>query len=145
MEARSCPKTGTRAFSLNHLPRGAQFRPHSGPDLLEPHILRSLSNVTLTAIYASCAGCQVVAIDVDGAAWLFGRNDKGALGVPGVDAISENAPVRLTAQELSAPKGTRFVHAACGRSHTLLVGSGGQLWSAGANPLGQVRRGSLDR
>ncbi|EPT01146.1 hypothetical protein FOMPIDRAFT_1121068, partial [Fomitopsis schrenkii] len=110
---------------------------NAGPDLLEPHILRSLSNVRITAVYASCTGCQVVAMDVDGAAWLFGRNDKGALGVPGVDAISENAPVRLTARELGAPKGTRFVHAACGRSHTILVGSGGQLWSAGANPLGQ--------
>lgn len=84
-----------------------------------------------------------MAIDVDGAAWLFGRNDKGALGVPGVDAISENAPVRLTARELGASKGTRFVHAAGGRSHTLLVGSGGQVWSAGGNPLGQVRRGGV--
>jgi len=108
-----------------------------GPDLLEPHILRSLSNVKVTSIHASCAGCFVVMLDADGAAWLFGRNDRGALGVAGVEVISENAPMRLTAQELGAPKGTRFVHAACGRNHTLLVGSGGQLWTAGANQLGQ--------
>ncbi|KAH9926935.1 RCC1/BLIP-II [Fomitopsis serialis] len=108
-----------------------------GPDLLEPHILRSLSNVKVASIHTSCAGCFVVMLDADGAAWLFGRNDRGALGVAGVEVISENAPMRLTAQELGAPKGTRFVHAACGRNHTLLVGSGGQLWTAGANQLGQ--------
>lgn len=116
----------------------ASVAPYSGPDLLEPHILRSLSNVKITSIHTFCAGCQVVALDADGAAWLFGRNDRSALGVAGVEFISENAPMRLTAQELGAAKGTYFVHAACGRSHTLLVGSGGQLWSAGANPLGQV-------
>ena len=69
---------------------------------------------------------------------MFGRNDKSCMGVSGVDAISENEPRRLTAQELGAPKGTRFVHAACGRNHTLLVGSDGQLWSAGQNHAGQA-------
>lgn len=110
----------------------------SGPDLLEPHILRSLSNIKATSIYTSCVGCHVVVLDIEGVAWLFGRNERSALGVVGVESISENAPRRLTAQELGAPKGTRFVHAACGKNHTLLVGSGGQLWTAGANQAGQV-------
>ncbi|KAI0640772.1 RCC1/BLIP-II [Trametes meyenii] len=107
------------------------------PDLLEPHILRSLSNVKVASIHTSCVGCYCIALDVDGVAWIFGRNDKSCLGVSGVDVISENAPRRLTAQELGAPKGSRFVHAAGGRNHTLLVGSDGQLWSAGANNAGQ--------
>ncbi|PCH44602.1 RCC1/BLIP-II [Wolfiporia cocos MD-104 SS10] len=109
----------------------------TSPDLLEPHILRSLSNVKAASIHASCVGCHVVVLDTDGVAWMFGRSERGALGMAGVDVISENAPRRLTAQELGAPEGTTFVHAACGRSHTLLVGSGGQLWSAGANTAGQ--------
>lgn len=109
----------------------------AGPDLLEPHILRSLSNIKATSIYTSCVGCHVVVLDIEGVAWLFGRNERSALGVVGVESISENAPKRLTAQELGAPKGTRFVHAACGKNHTLLVGSGGQLWTAGANQAGQ--------
>lgn len=53
--------------------------------------------------------------------------------------ISENAPRRVAATDLGAPKGTRFVHAACGKNHTLLVGSDGQVWSAGMNNTGQVR------
>ncbi|THG99799.1 hypothetical protein EW026_g2605 [Hermanssonia centrifuga] len=75
-------------------------------------------------------------LDVEGVAWLFGRNEKSALGVPG-ELVSENAPIRLTAQELGAPNGTKFVYAACGRNHTLLVGDDGQLWTCGANNMGQ--------
>ncbi|CDO70139.1 hypothetical protein BN946_scf184783.g23 [Trametes cinnabarina] len=111
--------------------------PTTSPDLLEPHILRSLANIKAVSIHTSCVGCHCVVLDVDGAAWLFGRNDKSCLGLSGVDAISENAPRRVTAHELGAPKNTRFIHAACGRNHTLLVGSDGQLWSTGANHAGQ--------
>ncbi|EJC99702.1 RCC1/BLIP-II [Fomitiporia mediterranea MF3/22] len=52
-------------------------------------------------------------------------------------AVSENTPRRLTPQMLGASKGVTFVHAAVGRSHTLLVGSNGDVWTAGANSLGQ--------
>jgi len=45
----------------------------------------------------------------------------------------------VSPSEIGASKGTRFVAAACGRNHTLLVGSDGSLWTAGANNLGQVR------
>lgn len=112
----------------------------SGPDLLEPHILRSLSNIKAISIHTSCAGCHVVVLDIDGAAWLFGRNERCALGVAGKDVISENAPIKLTAHKLGASNDTKFVNAACGRNHTLLVGSDGQLWSAGANNMGQVSK-----
>lgn len=60
------------------------------------------------------------------------------MGIAGVDMISENAPRRILASDLGAPNGTRFVHAACGKNHTLLVGSDGQVWSAGMNNTGQV-------
>ena len=95
-------------------------------------------------MHTSCSGCHCVVLDVDGVAWMFGRNDKSCLGVTDVDAISENEPRRLAPQDLGAPKGTRFVHAACGRNHTLLVGSGGEVWSAGANHAGQVSPRTLD-
>jgi alpha-tubulin suppressor-like RCC1 family protein len=78
-------------------------------------------------------------LDVDGTAWLFGRNSPSALGIPNVDAVSENSPKKLQAVDLGAPKGTKFVDAACGRGHSLLVGSDGEVWSAGINNLGQVR------
>ena len=118
---------------LNFLPP-----PRNSPDLAEPHILRSLSNVKISSIHASSHGCHSIMLDVSGAAWMFGRNERTSLGVAGRDYISENAPLKLLASTLpgASPK-TRFVHAACGRNHSLLVGSEGQVWSAGANNLGQ--------
>jgi alpha-tubulin suppressor-like RCC1 family protein len=68
---------------------------------------------------------------------MFGRSAFSALGVP-EDAISENTPRRVLATDFGAEEGVGFVYAACGRSHSLLVGSDGQVWSAGANNLGQV-------
>ncbi|KAF8521621.1 regulator of chromosome condensation 1/beta-lactamase-inhibitor protein II [Hysterangium stoloniferum] len=107
------------------------------PDLLQPHILRSLANIKATSIHTSGTSCHAIVLDTDGAAWMFGRNTASALGVPGVDEVSENAPRHLTPQQLKGAKGTTFVHAACGRAHSLLVGSGGELWSVGANQFGQ--------
>jgi alpha-tubulin suppressor-like RCC1 family protein len=108
---------------------------------LEPHILRALSNIKAISVHTSAHACHQIVLDVDGIAWLFGRNGKScALGVPNtIEAISESAPRKLTALELGGTPTTKFVHAACGRNHTLLVGSEGQLWSAGINNLGQVR------
>ena len=108
------------------------------PDLYEPHILRSLSNVKITSIHTSCAGCHCIALDIDGNAWMFGRNAPAALGCEG-EFVSETTPRKLTARQLGAPKGTIFVHAACGRNHSLLIGSNGDVWTAGANSHGQVR------
>ncbi|KIL62087.1 hypothetical protein M378DRAFT_187414 [Amanita muscaria Koide BX008] len=111
----------------------------TNPDLLEPHILRSLLNVRIKSIHTSCAGCHFVCIDVDGQAWLFGRNGSSC-GNPTntTEYISENAPRKVHAvHDLGAPKGTKIIHAACGRNHTLLVGSDGSVWSAGVNSYGQ--------
>ncbi|KAI0825648.1 RCC1/BLIP-II [Irpex lacteus] len=106
------------------------------PDLAEPHILRSLSNVKAVSIHTSHSGCHCVVLDTDGTAWLFGRSERFVLGVPG-DVVSENAPKKLTPQEVGASKGVKFVNAACGRSHTVLVGSDGQVWTSGVNNSGQ--------
>ena len=71
---------------------------------------------------------------------MFGRNQPHALGSPSnsFDEISECAPRKVTATSLGAPLGTTLVHAACGRGHSLLVGSNGDMWAAGGNQSGQV-------
>ena len=110
----------------------------NSPDLPEPHILRSLSNVKISSIHASSHGCHFIMLDVSGTAWMFGRNERASLGVAGREYIPENAPLKLLASTLpGASPRTRFVYAACGRNHSILVGSEGQVWSAGANNLGQ--------
>jgi len=109
------------------------------PDLLEPHLLRSLLNVRAVSVHTSCNGCHFVVIDIHGNAWLFGRNGSSCLGVTGKDHISENEPRMINPVDLGSPAGTKFVHAACGRNHTLLVASDGNVWTAGVNIVGQVR------
>ncbi|PPQ97999.1 hypothetical protein CVT26_003061 [Gymnopilus dilepis] len=116
---------------------GAENGESENPDLLEPYLLRSLLNVKSVSVHTSCAGCHFVVLDIDGQAWLFGRNGYSALGVPDAEYVSENAPRLVKATDLGAPKGTKFVHAACGRNHTILVGSDGSVWTAGQNNLGQ--------
>ncbi|EIW75324.1 RCC1 BLIP-II [Coniophora puteana RWD-64-598 SS2] len=116
---------------------GGEDEDEAPPDLLEPHILRSLSNVKIASIHTSCASCHCIALDIHGTAYMFGRNaPQTPLGVP-QEVVSEQKPRKLTAPELGAGKGTRFVHAACGRYHSLLVDSEGDIWSAGANNVGQ--------
>lgn len=90
------------------------------------------------SVHTSCSGCHFVVLDIEGNAWLFGRNGFGALGVPDVEFISENAPRLVRPTDINAPPGTKFVSAACGRNHTLLIGSDGTVWAAGQNNLGQV-------
>lgn len=138
------PRTRNRTYPDND----ALQCPHlttdtfSAPDLLEPHILRALADVQITSLHSSGASCHFVALARSGDAFVFGRNTSGALGVPpkAAASVSENAPRRVKASALPGGKaGEGIVHAACGRAHTLLVGSGGQVWAAGGNGVGQVR------
>ena len=55
-----------------------------------------------------------------------------------MDQISENAPRKVTVRSLNGRDGGKFVHAATGRNHTLLVTDEGEVWTAGNNALGQV-------
>jgi alpha-tubulin suppressor-like RCC1 family protein len=126
---------GTDWPKLGRKDRKAAEDEDAPPDLLEPHILRSLSNVKVISIHGSHSGCQFIALDINGQAWTFGRYTLK----PGQETIiTENAPLKVRAHEdLGAPKGTRIVHAACGRNHALLVGSNGHVWSMGVNAVGQ--------
>jgi hypothetical protein len=71
---------------------------------------------------------------------MFGRNIPPAMASPtnSYDEISEFAPRCISPTRLGAPAGTKFVHAACGRQHSILVGSNGDMWSAGGNASAQV-------
>jgi alpha-tubulin suppressor-like RCC1 family protein len=110
------------------------------PDLPHAHILRSLANVKAVSVHTSHSGCHVVVLDIYGTAYLFGRNTSSCLGVyaSAVPVISERSPRKLRPSHLGAPASTKFVNAACGRAHTLLVDDSGEVWSAGINTLGQV-------
>ncbi|KAG7087027.1 hypothetical protein E1B28_013006 [Marasmius oreades] len=119
------------------------------PDLPEPYYLRSLSAVKAKSIHTSCSACHFVVISTSGEAFLFGRNQFGCLGVASgkYPYVSESAPLRLRVSDLSGggegEGGNKFVHAAMGRNHTLLVDSSGVVYAAGANSLGQCGVGGV--
>ena len=113
---------------------------NGSPDLPHAHILRSLANVKAVSVHTSHSGCHVAVLDIYGTAYLFGRNASSCLGVhaSAVPVISERTPRKLRPSHLGAPSSAKFVNAACGRAHTLLVDDNGDVWSAGLNTLGQV-------
>lgn len=123
--------------ALTHL----QMSPSRRPDILQPCILRSLANIKAVSIHTSHSACHAVVLDVHGTAFLFGRNTSSCLGVPSSTtlAIPEQTPRRLRPFHCGASNNSvKFVNAACGRAHTLLIDNAGDLWTAGLNSLGQV-------
>ncbi|KAF8327774.1 regulator of chromosome condensation 1/beta-lactamase-inhibitor protein II [Cantharellus anzutake] len=110
------------------------------PDILQPCILRSLANIRAVSIHTSHSACHAVVLDIYGTAFLFGRNASSCLGLPSsTSAItSEQTPRRLRPVQCGASKNSiKFINAACGRAHTLLIDDAGDLWTAGINTLGQ--------
>lgn len=105
---------------------------------MSPHLLRALRTVKVVSVHTSSHSSHAVAIDIYGIAHLWGRASNAALGLPTVAAVWEESPLKISPQDLGAAPGTKFIHAATGRSHTLLVGSDGTCWSAGGNSSGQV-------
>jgi len=77
------------------------------------------------------------AVDVSGAAWCWGENWEGQLGV--TSSAQQIVPVRV---ETNA----RFTRISCGHDHTCALEEGGDVWCwgfAGSSPLGQVIRSGL--
>ncbi|CED84407.1 Uncharacterized conserved protein, contains RCC1 domain [Phaffia rhodozyma] len=58
------------------------------PNLMGPHILRSLCNVQVQSVHSSPSGSHFICIDTIGHAHLFGRNSPSALGSPQADPTS---------------------------------------------------------
>jgi alpha-tubulin suppressor-like RCC1 family protein len=77
---------------------------------------------------------------VYGNAYFIGRNTFSCFGI--ASAILPQTPpefaYKVAAKSLpGATATTRIVQAACARHHTVLVGSEGQVWTAGKNDVGQ--------
>jgi alpha-tubulin suppressor-like RCC1 family protein len=111
------------------------------PDLSEPHILRSLANINAVSVHTSHSGCHAVVLDVHGTAHLFGRNASSCLGLPAsvTPVVSEQSPRAIRPSHIGAGGFiSKFVSAACGRAHTILITDSGNAYSAGINTLGQA-------
>jgi len=100
------------------------------PTLLFPRIF---DKSKISFIAASPTSCHSVAITDSGEAYGWGRNEAGQLGL---GCTSSVVPVP---QLLSVGnENLKFVGAAVGKFHTILVSSNGNAYAAGANTLGQL-------
>lgn len=89
-------------------------------------------------IATGSAACHSVAGDVDGRCYVWGRNEKGQLGLG--DQLNRNTPTLL-----EALKDIKIVGASCGRHHTVLLTSTGESYAMGANTYGQCGTGSVKK
>jgi alpha-tubulin suppressor-like RCC1 family protein len=90
----------------------------------------------LDSVVAVAAGDgHILALKSDGTVWAWGYNPYGQLGDGTVD--DKAAPIRV-----SFPAGTQLVNVAAGFFHSMALDSSGNLWSWGANSLGELGTGT---
>ena len=90
-------------------------------------------------IAAGSAACHSVAVDDEGTCYVWGRNEKGQLGLG--DQLTRNVPTELTALKGVA----KVVSAACGRYHTVFVTDTGDAYASGSNSSGQCGQGFVKK
>lgn len=102
-----------------------------GPTLWGPHRWEGLEDVKIRSVISSCTASHCVAISIEGKVYVWGRNDKGQLGVG--DCERRDTPTTPTELE-----DYNIVTAATGRNHTLFVTDKGDCFAAGDNKMGQL-------
>jgi hypothetical protein len=126
------------AGSVAHSLSGRKDPPSAGGDgvpetnLYNFQHFRQLSGKRISRVVTSPVACHYIAIDADGGAYIWGRNERGQLGLG--DLSNRYRPVKVNV-------GSPIVDAAAGKSHTLLVTAAGDVWACGDNKLGQLGLG----
>ena len=92
----------------------------------------------MTFIAAGSAACHSVVGDIAGRCFVWGRNEKGQLGLG--DLLNRNVPVLL-----NALKDVKVVNGACGRHHTAVVTDSGEAYAFGLNSMGQCGTGHVKK
>ncbi|KAH6574621.1 hypothetical protein BASA60_005409 [Batrachochytrium salamandrivorans] len=95
-----------------------------------PHIFGPAAYINVVQVFTHCTSAHAVIIDDMGAAYTFGRNQNGQLGDGTTTSRSEPYKVVI--------KGEKFVKAAVGRSHTVLVSASGRVYVTGENKVLQL-------
>ncbi|CAO3626821.1 unnamed protein product [Cunninghamella echinulata] len=103
--------------------------------LLGPHLVRDLVDIKVKKAITGPTSCHSVIISDTGDVWVFGRNERGQLGVGDKNTVLY--PINLKSK-VDILQGKTFIAAATGRNHTLLITDTGKVYGAGDNKLGQL-------
>ncbi|CAO3616933.1 unnamed protein product [Cunninghamella blakesleeana] len=124
---------GTTAWDLMNCKNKGS--PKEDEVLLGPHLVRELVDVKVKKAITGPTSCHSVIISEAGDVWVFGRNERGQLGVGDKESIPY--PVNLKSK-VDILQDKKIIAAATGRNHTLLVTDTGKVYGAGDNKLGQL-------
>ncbi|KAL0074080.1 regulator of chromosome condensation 1/beta-lactamase-inhibitor protein II [Phycomyces blakesleeanus] len=108
------------------------------PKLLGPNLVRELIDIKVTQAITGPNACHSVIISQDGETWVFGRNEKGQLGLGDILAQDYPINVRTNKNNENLFGDEKFITAAVGRNHTMLVAESGNVYAAGDNKCGQL-------
>ncbi|XP_074600983.1 protein RCC2 homolog [Brevipalpus obovatus] len=128
-----CGGTSWDLTGRKELPKAAKNIPQQGKNLWGPHVWRE--NTRIREIISSCTACHSVIITENGKALVFGRNDKGQLGLG--DLVTRHEPTVV-----ETLKNLKIKSAATGKGHTLFLTEEGVVYAAGDNKMGQLGIGS---
>ncbi|KAF9417647.1 hypothetical protein BGZ94_009918, partial [Podila epigama] len=109
------------------------------PHLETFHIIREFADLKIVKAITGPTAAHNVFITDDGDVWTLGRNEKGQLGLG--DNSPHPLPCKVPTIYATVGKKTthvKFVDAAAGRHHTILIAENGSVYAAGDNKMGQL-------
>jgi len=95
---------------------------------------RLLPGRQIAFVCSAPSACHAIAITAEGAAFAWGRNASGQLGLGHTDTVTHPTPVETL-------DGSRVASAACGKMHTIFLTDRGLL-ACGSNSYAQLGTGS---
>mmetsp|Transcript_2901 Transcript_2901/g.6754 ORF Transcript_2901/g.6754 Transcript_2901/m.6754 type:complete len:459 (-) Transcript_2901:95-1471(-) len=105
--------------------------PVSGENLFLPTYFAATAGLKFAKAFSGPMSCHSVCITEEGKCYAFGRNQAGQLGVG--DLGNRANPTLIKGLEH-----LNIVKAACGKTHTLFLSSGGEVWVCGSNKFGEL-------
>eukprot|EP00802_Teleaulax_amphioxeia_P010646 Tamp_10674.p1 GENE.Tamp_10674~~Tamp_10674.p1 ORF type:complete len:469 (-),score=104.08 Tamp_10674:604-1863(-) len=90
--------------------------------------------MTFSSVTTGPCACHTICITEDGKCYTFGRNELGQLGHG--DKMNRGSPTLVKTLE-----NVRVTKAVAGKTHTLFLTSGGEVWVCGSNKFGELGQG----
>jgi len=101
-------------------------------------LLIIIQGVKVAFIASGSAASHSVIGDITGRCFVWGRNEKGQLGLG--DQLNRNTPTLL-----ESLKGSKVIGGSCGRHHTVVITATGESFAWGGNAHGQCGTGSVKK
>ncbi len=106
---------------------------------MTPRLVETLLRQPIAQL--KCRGAHVLALTARGQLWAWGRNEDGQLGYTKAASGKPREHHNATPERVPGLMGTRVLHVACGRCHSIAVDKDGRLYSWGGNDDGALGHG----